>query len=98
MTLTSGGFRLFGENISGETEIEVIPTSAASGTDAGMVTTGAGGFPDITTTFTAASGNVPAYITVTPESAAPGGTFWIRGRNPGSIWSPAPVIAQPGGG
>ena len=98
MTLTTGGFRLFGENISEETEVSVIPTSAASGTGGGVVTTGAGVFPAFTTVFTEASGSTPAYITVTPTAPAPPGTYWIRGRNPDGNWVPAPVIVSPGGG
>jgi len=99
MTLTDGGFRLFGENISEETEIEVIPTSAASGTDGGSVTTGSGVFPSFTTVFTAAVGSTPSYITVTPDEPAPSGvTWWIRGRNPDGDWVPAPIIIIAGGG
>jgi hypothetical protein len=98
MTLTDGGFRLFGENISDETEIEVIPTSSASGTGGGSVTTGSGAFPSFTSTFTAASGSTPAYITVVPDDPAPSASFWIRGRNPGGSWVPAPIIVIPGGG
>ncbi len=98
MSLTDGGFRLFGENISDVTEIEVIPTSAASGTSSGAVTTGGGVFPSFSTVYTPPSGSTPGYITVTVDSPAPAGTYWIRGRNPGGNWVPAPIIVSPGAG
>lgn len=93
-----GGFRLFGENISAETEVEVIPTSAPSGTAGGVVSSGSGVYPAFTSTFTAASGVIPAYITILPDEAPPNATYWIRGRNPGGNWVPAPVIILTGAG
>lgn len=93
-----GGFRLFGENISEETEIEVFPTSIRSGTNGGTVTLGSGVYPSFTTVFTPAAGGIPAYITVTPDAGPTDGTYWIRGRNPGGSWVPAPVIIFVGAG
>lgn len=103
MTLSLNfGFRMFGENISEETEVEVFNTSAPSGSDIAPVTTGGVALPSITTSFVAASGSgatfSPAYIEVSWDDPPDPAKIWAHGRNPGGNWVPYPVQFITGAG